>query len=348
MRNRLIALAAVAVLLPSLDWAACAILRHRMRTEYAAWTAAITSQGWTVHADKLREDGFPTGATLTIKNLDLAGGRAMLPGGLDWRASRVVLSLGLLHFWRLDVEPQGEQTIRVAGAKAVVFSADSLTASVPLGRGRADSIDLTADGLSAGMLASRQRQDVHIDHLALLLRADRGGAARIAAEARIDASGIALPDNGRWPLGATVRNAAATIELASPALSGVAAAEQARAWRDWGGALTIQALSLRWGPLDLHAQAKLDLDDRLQPAGAGTATVQGWAQTVDALAAGGSLPNGMADTVKMVMGLMARTPADAANDGQATLSLPFTLKDSTLSVGKIPLIRLHSVDWSSV
>jgi len=141
-----------------------------------------------------------------------------------------------------------------------------------------------------------------------------------------------------------VKHAAATIDLASPALSGAAATDQARAWRDWGGALTVSALQLRWGPLDLSAVAKLGLDDRLQPAGKGDATIKGWQQTVDALAAGGTIPAGMAETVKMVMGLMAHGPAD----GQQGLSLPFTLKDSTISVGKIPLIRLHDVAWGAV
>jgi hypothetical protein len=343
-RRKVIALAALAVLLPAADWLACAALRHRMRAEYTAWVSTVTSQGWTVHTDRLAEGGFPTGATLTLTGLDLAGGRAMLPGGLDWRADRVVLSLGLLHFWRLTVEPEGEQTLRVAGTRAVAFSADSLQASVPLGRGRADSIALTADGVTAGLRQSRQHQDVRIDHLAFDLHATRKGAARISAEISLQGSGIELPDNGRWPLGALVKHAAITVDLASPALSGNAAADQARAWRDWGGTVTVPSLQLAWGPLDLHAEAKLALDQKLQPSGEGQATVKGWARTVDALAAGGTIPSRMADTVKMVMGLMAQT----SRDGDNALSLPLTLKDSTLSVGKIPVIQLHDFDWNSV
>lgn len=345
MRHRLTALAAIVVLLPALDWLACTMLQRRMGHEYAAWVSTITSQGWSVRTQAISEGGFPEGATLTITGLDLSGGHAMLPGGLDWHADRVVLSLGLLHFWRLTVEPQGQQIVRLAGAKAVTFSADSLVASVPLGRGRADQVTLTADGLIGGLVRSRQRQDVRIDHLALALKANRQGAARIAAEAQIDASGIDLPDNGRWPLGALVRHVAASMDLASPALSGVAAADQARAWHDWGGALTVHNLALRWGPLDLQAQAHLGLDDSLQPEGAGSARIIGWAETVDALAAGGTMPAGMAQTVKMVMGLMAQAPGE---DGRAALTVPFRLKDNTLSAGKIPLIKLHNVDWGSV
>jgi hypothetical protein len=346
MRTRTM-IALTLVLLPALDWAACQVLQHRMRAEYAAWSATITSQGWALRADRVNEGGFPFGATLTLNDLTLSGGRAMLPGGLDWHAERVRLSIGLLHFWRLMVEPQGEQTIRLASADAVVFSADRLFAQVPLGRGRADSVALEAGELTAGLQRSRQHQDVRIDHLSVGLMAHREGAARIAAEADIDASGIELPDNKTWPLGAVVRNAAATIDLASPALSGIAAADQARAWRDWGGFVTVRDLQLRWGPLDLRARAKLSLDDRLQPAGKGEAYISGWAQTIDALAASGTIEAGMAQTVKLVVGLMARAPDHSAN-GPAGLSLPFTLKDSTLSVGKIPLIQLHRFAWGRV
>jgi hypothetical protein len=345
MRKRTSIILGLAILLPMADWLACSLLQRRMRAEYAAWAATITSQGWTLRADKVSEGGFPFGATLTLSDLDLAGGRAMLPGGLDWHAERVRLSIGLAHFWRLTVEPQGEQTIRIASTNAVVFSADSLVAQVPLGRDRADRIALAADGLTAGLLQSHQRQDVRIDHLALGVLAHRQGAARITAQADIAADGIALPDNHRWPLGAVVKTAAATIDLASPALSGIAAADQARAWRDWGGVVTVQDLQLSWGPLDLQAQAKLSLDDRLQPSGKGKATVSGWAQTIDALAASGTIEAGMAQTVKLVVGLMAPAPD---TDGQGALSLPFTLKDSTLSVGKIPLIKLHRLAWGGV
>jgi hypothetical protein len=341
MRNRLIGLAALIVLLPAADFLGCTLLQYRMRAEYAAWVDTITKQGWSVRTEAVIEGGFPTGATLTITGLDLSGGHAMLPGGLDWRADRVVLSLGLLHFWRLTVEPQGQQIVRVAGMQTVTCSADSLVASVPLGRGRADSIALDAEGLTAGALGPKERQDFHIDHLSLRLMAKLKGAARIDASADFDASGVELPDDGRWPLGALVKHASADISLASPALSGVAAADQARAWHDWGGVLQVQNLVLQWGPLDLQAQAHMGLDGALQPAGEGHAAIKGWAETVDALAAGGVMPDGMAQTVKMVMELTAKAPQDALN-------VPFKVKDSTLSVGKIPLVKLHFVDWSTV
>ena len=343
-RTRLIILAAV-LLLPAADWLACMALRHRMRAEYAAWVETISAQGWTVHSQAVSEGGFPLGATLVLTDFNISGGHAMVPGGLDWHGERVVVSASLAHPTRLTVEPQGEQTIRIASAHAVAFSAERLVASVPLGRQSVDRLSLQAEGLSGGLVQSSRPADLQIEHLSLSLQANRHGAAHVSAAAAISATGIELPDNTRWPLGDRVKSFACGLDLASPALSGAAAIEQARAWRDWGGTLSVHDLHLQWGPADLRAQARLGLDRDLQPEGRGSATLSGWSQTVDALAAGGTMPEGMAQTVKMVMALMA--PAASADDGD-TLTLPLTLKNSTISVGKIPLAQLRPIAWGGV
>lgn len=344
LRTRLILLAVV-LLLPAADWLGCVALRHRMRAEYAAWVETLSAQGWAVHSQSVSEGGFPFGATLVLTEFNISGGHAMLPGGLDWHAERVVVSAGLAHPARLTVEPQGEQTIRLASARAVAFSAERLVASVPLGRHAVDRLSLEADGLSAGLVQSSRPADLQIEHLLLSLQANRHGAAHVSAAATISATGIELPDNTRWPLGDRVKGFACGLDLASPALSGAAAIEQARAWRDWGGSLSVHDLRLQWGPADLRAQARLGLDRALQPEGRGSATLSGWSQTVDALAAGGIMPEGMAQTVKMVLALMAPVSSDG---GAEVLTLPLTLKDSTLSVGKIPLAQMRAIGWSGI
>ena len=313
-----------------------------MRGEYVAWVATLSAQGWVVHSQAVSEGGFPFGATLVLTDFDISGGHAMVPGGLDWHAERVVVSAGLAHPTRLAVEPQGEQTIRLASARAVAFSAERLVAFVPLGRQSVDRFSLEANGLSAGLVESRRPQDLQIEHLSLRLQANRHEAAHVTASAAISASGIVLPDNTRWPLGDRVKSFACAFDLASPALSGAAAMEQARAWRDWGGTLNVHDLRLDWGPAELRAQARLGLDRDLQPEGKGKATLSGWAQTVDALAAGGSMPEGMAQTVKMVLALMAPP------SGGDTLTLPLRLKNSTVSVGSIPLAQLRLIRWDGM
>jgi hypothetical protein len=302
----------------------------------------LTDEGWKVHTGAVTDDGWPFGARLAVHDLTITGGMATVPGGLDLHSEQVVLSLNLLSPFRLIVEPQGVQHFRLASLPRMVFDAEQFTATVKLWRQPVDSIDVQALSLTGGLQHSPHHQDVRVDRFHLHLTADRGFSARTEAGLSVEAHGVQLPDDGRWPLGATISRIGFDMTLASPALSGQAASDQARAWRDWGGSLALQRLDLRWGPLTLATSARLGLDDRLQPAGSGTALVSGWADSLDALARGGAITPGVAQTAKAVLGLMA--PANSSGSDVA-LTLPFTLRDSTLSVGKVPLMRLSTVAW---
>ena len=313
-----------------------------MSRQFNQWAQSLRDQGFTVTHRDLQGSWLPWSVRLIVPGLTVSGGKAMLPGGLNWHADQLDLSLALLTPTTLTVTPSGEESLKAAGAPGIVFFAEDLAAVVPLGTSP-DEIDITAEGLVGGLAASPQRQDMRIGTLRLSLQAARGGAARTSARLSVQARGVGLPDDGRWPLGATINRFDTDLSLASPALSGDAPAEQARAWRDWGGVLTIQSLELHWGPLNLQGAAELGLDAHLQPEGRGQARVGGWAETLDSLARSGTIQPGVAQTAKAVLALMAHPAQDNA-DGQ-TLELPFTLQDSTLSVGKIPLMRFGEVVW---
>ncbi len=124
--------------------------------------------------------------------------------------------------------------------------------------------------------------------------------------------------------------------------SGRTLAEQAAAWRDGGGSLEVRHLALVWGPLDLTASATLALDDQLQPMGAGSARLVGYAETLDALAAHGAISRSAATATKAVLSLMAHNPEDGS---PPDVEVPLTLQYRTLSMRQVPLVRLPEVDW---
>jgi hypothetical protein len=331
--------AAVLVVVGAGDYLACRLLLARMRGAYEAWRSSVTAQGWTVQSGEIAGGGYPFGATLVIPGVTLTGGRAMVPGGLDWKAERVLLSLSLLSPLHLHVTAAGEQTLRVASLPAVAFSADDLDAAVPLGGGRPDQIDVTATDLTGGIAASAQHQDVRIDRFAISVHTQGHASARTSADITISGRNVQLPDNGRWPLGATITQLELSAALASPALSGQAPLDQARAWRDWGGTVNVSHLLLHWGPLTLSGHFTLGLDRDLQPTGSGEVTMAGWSPALDALAGGGVIPPGMAQTAKAVLALMSA-------DNSGSLTVPLSLKDSTVSAGKIPVARVGRLQWA--
>jgi hypothetical protein len=337
------------------DWVTWSVVSARMRDAYAQWAAAMGKQGWRVTSGPPVSAGFPFAAVLLLPDFALAGGDSAVPAGMDWSADQVDIALSLAHAWSLSITPVGRQALRVSRSPRVVFVADRIEARLPLGRlsatGSAD-MRMIAEGIAGGIAGSRHPRDVRVEHLGLHLHVTRAGNGRTDATLHLDGQAIALPDTGRWPLGATVSAVAADVALSSPALApadpddiGDADAESAAtAWRDGGGTVTVRDFDLKWGPLTLALQADLRLDARLQPAGEGKIKAEGYDEALDALSRGGTIPAGVADTAKAVLGLLGGSPADRSQG----LDLPFGLKDSTLSLGKIPVTKVMQVDWGRV
>ena len=329
-------------LLAGLDIGLWLLATSQLAQSVSGFEAQMRAEGWRVEAGEPMRLGWPFQALLVIPAPSLVGGERLLPGGVSWRTERLLVGLSLLHPFTLRLLPEGREELRVSRAPPVVFAADRLQALVPLGRMRPDRIDVAARAMEGGLAASPHKQDVRLASLALHL-ADRSpdGARQLSASLDLEADGLDLPDTRRWPLGARIAHVGLRAELASPPLAGLDAQEQARSWRDGGGKLAVQELALHWGPLSADASADLGLDRRLQPAGSGRAQLAGYDAALDALAGGGAISGGLAATAKAVLGLMA------PGSGDGGLSLPFTLQDSTLSVAKIPVVRLSDVIWKT-
>jgi len=307
------------------------------------WEEQARAQGWKVSETGRVVAGWPLSASLAVSDLTLAGGDHALPGGLEWHAGRTVLSVWLGAPFTLSLEPQGQETVRLSHMKTIIFNADHILATLPLWHGADATAELAAQGVTGGLAGSGHPQDVRLESLALHLRltGDKGGqSTALAGALDFAAHGLGLPDIGRWPLGDTVAAISGTMQLSSPNLAGVRGGhDEASAWRDGGGGVLLQDVAVRWGPLSLHGDAKLGLDERLQPAGSGTADVRGAADALDALVDAKVIAPGIGATGKAVLSVMPASP-----DGDA-LRLPFVLHDNTLSVGPIPLARLNDIIW---
>jgi hypothetical protein len=313
---------------------------HALASGFGRWADRLREQGWTVEVGRRSGGGFPFAATLVLTNARISGGERALPGGVAWRGYRVVLSVSLMSPFTLSVAPEEQQFVRVANVPSLIFHADRMEALVPLLGGQTQAAVLTAEGVTAGIVGSHHPQDVRLDDLSVRLEMRTGEAGGMDATLRVHADQIGLPDIGRWPLGALIGAVGGTVDVHSPALPGSGpAAIEAAAWQRNGGRLDLHDARLKWGPLSLSGEAELGLDAKLQPAGKGVADVTGGAAAFDALVNGGVLQKGLGATAKAVLGAMAQLP------GGDAVQLPFVLRDSTLSIGPIPVARLNDVVW---
>jgi hypothetical protein len=316
------------------------------------WMTQANAHGWSVSAGRRERLGWPFDAVLLVSDIDATGGDRLLPGGASWRAKRLALTVSLANPGTLVVRVLGPQLVRLSHAPEVIVTAEQLSVRVPLAAGapqaQLDALALAGGVRGAGHPGDLQVAQLHVNYLDDSAR--RPAPTWLSARLDVQAHGIGLPDIGHWPLGGFVSSAAATISLSSPRLYAVSGwgtkvsadpEDQARMWRDGGGTLDVHGLHVHWGPLRLQADASLRLDSRLQPAGTGSADVEGSAASLDALAAGGVIPPGLAATAKAVLAVMPHAP-----DNPNAVRLPFIVHDTTLSVGQIPIVRLNDVVWT--
>ncbi|WP_027283392.1 DUF2125 domain-containing protein [Rubritepida flocculans] len=276
----------------------------RMEAGLAAWAEARRAEGWTIRHAPPRRAGFPFAAELVLEELALD-----TPARLGWESARVTLRLGLDDPLHARAAFAGPQALR-AGGGATPVEAEALRLRAPLLGGEAtlSAERLAAPGLAlAGLTA----------HLA---------PATLRAEARrLSAAGLPPLEEARLAARSTTP------------IPGSAAA-----FRAAEGRLRLDEFAARSGQAALRLEAELGLDARLQPEGHGRLVVTNPDAALTALVRAGALPANLLPTLRAVLALSARPPAEG---GPPRLDVALELRDRRLGAGRIPWLVLPPLDW---
>ena len=343
-RRLLIGGVAILALLTAADTALWMIATARLQDELATWQARRRAAGWTVAAGPPQWAGWPLAAALILPDAVLTGGDQDLPGGLSWRAGQAELAVALLHPLRLRIRVAGPQHLRLSTLPEFDFAADRLEVSIPLDRAPADRLPL--DFAVAGLRVAAATGPLDIASFALHVDtwpAAPGGEAVLAVACSAEAIDLPPLRHARpWPVGSHIASAAFDTVLTGPWPGTGDVTARAAVWRDGGGKLEVPRLALGWGPLGLSASATAALDAQMQPMGAATARVLGYAATLEALTASGVLGPRVAQAIGAVLSLLARP---AQQGGAPQVEVPVTVENRTLSLGPVPLVRLRELVW---
>nr|WP_237182480.1 DUF2125 domain-containing protein [Roseomonas marmotae] len=290
------------------------------------WAALRRAQGWQVEYGAPERAGWPFAATLRLPAMRLAA------EGLEWRAEALRLSVTPEHHDRLRLEPEGAQQISLGGPP-MPLQAGSLSAVLTLD-GSAPPLAGVLEGTALRL--ESPAGPIGLDHLQAAFDASGPDATAMTARLR----GLALP--GNQPLGPKIEET--TLQaLLHGRLDGFGPIRQrAAAWRDAGGWVEVQGMTLRWGSMAASAAATLALDDALQPSGAGTLRVANPGETLDAMADAGLVPPRTAAMARRILPLLTRLDAGG---GAPVIELPVTLEEGALSAARIPLLRLRPLAW---
>ena len=336
MRRPLVSLFVVLLVLAGASFGFWLWAVARVEAAFDTWARQAAAQGWTVRDAGRHRGGWPYAAELTLRDLTLAAGPDVVPGGVRWEAARATLHLSPLAPDVLEVRLTGTQHVRVLGDRAAPFEPASFVLTLPLGR--VGPVRLTARQLRFGAPVAAMRIGL-LDGTGRL--AENGVAIELSGEA------IALPPPPAPQPALGRRIASVTIALrldgAWPPPSPDPAA-QARLWRKSGGLLRVRHFAMGWGPLGLTGTAALGLDPALQPQGTGAVRLVGYDAALSALAAAGALAPASAQAIRAVLALLARVPEGG---GAPEVELPLALQDGVLRAGSIPLGRMPRWGWSA-
>src|SRR5208283_1721724 len=115
----------------------------------------------------------------------------------------------------------------------------------------------------------------------------------------------------------------------------------AEAWRDAGGTLELDQLTLRWGPLMVTGSGTVALDADTQPIGSFSGAIQGYGELMTALVAAGRLRAGDARLAGLALAMLAKPGAD----GHPEIATSFTIQNGEMFLGPARLGKAPRFDW---
>lgn len=326
------------------------LIANSAEQEITAWLDDREAEGYRVTRGAFSREGFPGPVRV---RLDGAAIESTRPGRGD-----LVLEGVSSQSLSVTIEPwrPGRTLLRLIGRQEVRFAAQG-TSRVAAVTG--ERLEATFEGGGSGL------ESLTLDLAQVAVRGALGGGetftlARLEGTLRalalevpqpaaetptwglsLEGRDLTLPPEARLPLGDRVAGLELDARLRGP-LPALPVGEAVNAWREAGGTVEVDRLALDWPPLDVLGEGTLALDDFMQPEGALTARVRGFFEAVDSLAAQGVVRRRDASMARIVLGVLARQPADG---GAAELRVPVTLQEQMLYVGPMPLLALPTLRW---
>lgn len=320
-RTGIVLFVAVAAL-GAIDYGAWSWTTNRMVAAWNEWRVEAAAQGMEVQSAPPIRTGWPFAADLKLGAVTVDGGIA------GWRADAVRLSVSPVHPATLSIVVDGDQSVRLNGLPPIAVTARGMGASVPL----MDPGAMTFEGHSITARIGAGILEIGV----LAGRVDQEGVGLALSRLTIPAAGL--------PFGGAIDRAAAHFRLTVSLVQAGAGAPQepaaaAAAWARADGRVVVDDAALVWGALDVQGQFTAGLDAALQPAGSGALHVTGYHDAIEALIRAGTISRNAARVVTTVLDMMA------TSSNPAIVDVPLSLKDGSLAMGAIPLLRIPPIAW---
>jgi hypothetical protein len=295
-----------------------------------AWTAEQSESGGEASVERIVRRGFPVLLRLELHTVTYAPAR----GG--WRAAtaRADLHVQLTDTQHVILNAAAPVALSRANGAVTNISADALIASLRTQGGTLAVAGVEADNL----VLDDPQQDGRLTARKVVLNVRPDPRAEGDYQLAFDAQDLMLPRPVRSfeAFGLDVPTLRAAIAIShGAALLESAPQDPLGPWRDAGGRARIEAIELRWGPLETSGRGEGGLDEQRRLAGALTLPIERPAPVLTAIANG---PN-VNEDARRALALLAAGYAFTGND----ITLDVEARDGVLRLEGLPVRLLPPV-----
>lgn len=339
----------IAAVLYAIAWFVSANLLAR---EVERWLEARRAEGFSIRTGGVEKSGFPLRVAIRIAGLDLTA--PPQKGRWTWQTPAVEVSTSPLRLDRITLDLSG--THQIAGpwleSPPLRFTAAKAGLALTFKDGELDEAQLGVEGGDGSWNAETSR--LHVDKAGVrvalnppappppLPASGKAGGPLPAVSSRLTLKieNLTVPGKLPAPLSNTIREIAFNADVVG-AMENAALPEMLTAWSNAGGAINLKDFTLDWAPLVIGGEGSLALDPGLQPMGAFTTRLRGFADGLDIMVREHRMQQQEAAVAKAMLGLMSKPGAG----GAAEISLPLTVQDRMVSAGPLKLFEVPRVDW---
>lgn len=329
----LIASAALVFGLWSFGWYAMSAL---VKAEVKNWITAQRDMGAIVDFEEMKTHGFPSRITLDLTNPRYEG--PAFGDVISWQNELITVMARPWTPWKLHVQAPGKHKLETQGsALKLSGTVETLNADVVLGAVWPEELDLNVQGLSMNGSAplGADRLRVFFTHDA----STQAGGVGLSIHAK--GQNITIPGGLPQPLGSKVQSLDLLARVTGSVIPGPVKT-QIPAWRDSGGAIDVERLKFRSGPVGMAAVGTAALDQGLQPQGAFTAKIEGLFQAMEILRAKGLMRDSDAVVATMALSALSKRPKGG---GVPSINVALSVQDGELSIGPLKVMKMPHFDW---
>lgn len=300
--------------------------------------ADASQAGWTIATGATSITGFPFALRLSVPQPEVAASKGDL-----WQGAPVTVIFSPFSPRHPHVIASGRYVFTLAGEAPRIVTIGIGESDLSFDRAGLSQLSVQLSGINGKISDGPEPEDVKGKALSLVLeRLAMEPVPHQVASWHLAANvyDLLLPVDVYPGLGRHIASAKVEARLLG-SLGKPPLKEALMAWRDDGGTVEIDGLSLEWPPLSLSGKATLALDGAMQPMLASNAAVRGLSPFLEALGQQGILQPQVLLMLKMALGLVIKPGAN----GEMELNVPLSIQERKLYLGPVTLFKFPELVW---